>query len=508
MLEIGFPVDTGNDKILHAVMVKMLRAEYHHCKGGGSSALRNNSGAFYIFERLSPEIKNQYSFEFTIVPDPGANSTPKSMCDVGYSDAVCCYLATSLYKVPSKIHGRIFISCALVPQEKHLGLRNLQLEKVTNENIVSSKKSLHNKWLAANKNNALALVLHEEDARLLYEELLSKNVTVKRYSLSRNIFRDIASQKTLQAAIVSCGSHQLTALEQALKNPRRFSFRHYAFFVVMMVLASWFFHKFFPFKKAIPPKEISQKIHIPPQFVFLKKSTYSCGGKEHQISEYQHKPTGITFVLIPRGSFTMGSKTGYSNERPVSLVKIQTFLMAKYEISQREWGKFMEINTATEPLLPVNKVSWEDAMQFCHKTGLDLPTEKQWEYACRGGTQLSFYWGEDKSMAHDYEWYAIPHVVNGKRNQLLHKVGQKKPNAYGLYDMLGNLQEWCKNKYYHYSGEPDVAPTFGKGSYREIRGGCWRNEKIEDCRVSVRARRWSTTADEVTGFRVVYNLVK
>ncbi|BBM86098.1 formylglycine-generating enzyme family protein [Candidatus Uabimicrobium amorphum] len=499
MLEIGFPIDTGSDEHLYVVMVTLQKATHHSCKDGGISALRENSGAFYVFERLSPEMQNQYSFQFEILPHPGPESTPKNMCDVGYSDALCCLLATFLYKAPTTITGKIFVSCALVPQEKQFALQNVILEKVTNEDETLSKQSLYHKWLAAVKNNALALVLHKCDAQLLYQELCDRDIAAIKIPLSQKVFAKITTQKHDKPVIISCNRNDYTLLKQSLQNSKRPKRQNIAILVLFLLLAPllWMANK------------RSNHFEIPAQFTFVKSTTYTCGEVKHQIAEYEHQPTGLQFVLIPGGSFMMGSETGYSNEAPQHYVEVTPFLMSKYEVTQQVWEKFM-VNRARDknPLFPINQVSWDDARKFCDTVGLDLPTAKQWEYACRGGTQTSFYWGEDPHNINDYVWYNILHTIKGKPQQVLHKVGQKKPNAYGLYDMLGNVQEWCQTEYYHYSGKPDTAPKFGDGSYREIRGGSWRNDKVKDCRVSMRMRRWSSTTDEVTGFRVVFPLTK
>ena len=176
-------------------------------------------------------------------------------------------------------------------------------------------------------------------------------------------------------------------------------------------------------------------------FTYLRETTYSCGGQTHIVKEYRHDRTGIEFVLIPGGSFNMGREDGWKQERPVRRVKVESFLMAKYEVSQDVWYK----NTNTkpwsgqsygkeDPQLAVTHVSWKDVSDFCYQNKLRLPTEAEWEYACRGGTTTVYYWGDKKDEK--YAWF----------EDQAKRIGQKLPNAFGLYDMSGNVAEWCADK--------------------------------------------------------------
>jgi formylglycine-generating enzyme required for sulfatase activity len=124
-----------------------------------------------------------------------------------------------------------------------------------------------------------------------------------------------------------------------------------------------------------------------------------------------------------------------------------SFAIGKYPITQEQYEAVMGTNPSwfkNNPQNPVEKVSWYDARSFCQKlsqiTGklYRLPTQEEWEYACRAGTNTRFYFGDDANQLGDYAWYW------GNSQKTTHPVGQKKPNAWGLYDMHGNVSEWCE----------------------------------------------------------------
>ncbi len=178
-------------------------------------------------------------------------------------------------------------------------------------------------------------------------------------------------------------------------------------------------------------------------------------------------------VKIPSGSFMMGSENG--NQKPVHRVNISnSFYMGKYEVTQAQWKAVMGNNPSSTSNCggncPVNQVSWDDVQGFIRKLNnlqtkykYRLPTEAEWEYACRAGT-TGDYAGDLDSMA----WYFIN--ADGQT----HPVGQKSPNDFGLYDMHGNVAEWCEDWYGKYSSETVTDPTgAAEGSYRVYRGGGW-----------------------------------
>ncbi|MBF0461737.1 MAG: formylglycine-generating enzyme family protein [Magnetococcales bacterium] len=198
---------------------------------------------------------------------------------------------------------------------------------------------------------------------------------------------------------------------------------------------------------------------------------------------------GMAFVLIPSGSFTMGAPSGpdaknlnYDEvpQHPVAISK--AFYLGKYEVTQAQWESIMGNNPSEFKGAdrPVEKVNFVDVQQFVkrlnEKEGTEvyrLPTEAEWEYAARAGTTTRFPWGESECGAELFAWYD---ANSGKQT---HPVGQKQPNAWGLYDMEGNVWEWVQDWHdgRYYENTPGNDPTGPeKGSYRVFRGGSWEYE--------------------------------
>ena len=189
----------------------------------------------------------------------------------------------------------------------------------------------------------------------------------------------------------------------------------------------------------------------------------------------------MEFVLIRPGSFMMGSDKGNNNnERPAHKVTItKSFYLGKYEVTQEQWEKVMGSNPSIFkwPKLPVERVSWNDCQSFLAKLQekgsgqkFALPTEAQWEYACRAGSTGDYCFGDGDAHLGEYAWYS-----SNAANQT-HPVGAKKPNAWGLYDMHGNVWEWCNDAYGSYSSEAISDPAGGGSSHvRMLRGGAWND---------------------------------
>ena len=217
------------------------------------------------------------------------------------------------------------------------------------------------------------------------------------------------------------------------------------------------------------------------------------GGKTHVPSQEVAVDLGggvkLDLVLIPAGSFTMGYDLGYDLgydcEKPAHKVTItKPFYLGKYEVTQEQWESVMGNNPShfKGPKNPVEQVGWDDCQQFLvklnAKTGgqggkFVLPTEAQWEYACRAGSTGSFCFGDDEKQLGEYAWYA---ANSGRKT---HSVGEKKPNAWGLYDMHGNVWEWCEDWYGVYGAEAVDDPSGPTtGSYRVIRGGGWFKDDV------------------------------
>ena len=195
-------------------------------------------------------------------------------------------------------------------------------------------------------------------------------------------------------------------------------------------------------------------------------------------------------VRVEGGTFQMGSASpeGLSDEQPVHTVTLSTFSIGRYEVTQEEWEAVMGINPSdvTGSNRPVEQVSWDDCQEFISKlnelTGQQfrLPTEAEWEFAASGGNHRDGYLYAGSSSLGDVGWY------EGNSNNTTHDVGQKTPNSLGLYDMSGNVWEWCQDWYGPYSGSEQANPTgSSSASCRVYRGGGWGNNAT-GCRVSRR----------------------
>lgn len=257
-------------------------------------------------------------------------------------------------------------------------------------------------------------------------------------------------------------------------------------------------------------KKKEKLLSVPKGFTYLRTETYTCGGVTNKVKEYRHNATGLEFVLIPGGTFQMGSYE-WKNSQPVHTETLKSFLISKTEVTQKVWKKI----AGTEPWsnkycvyegddYPAGYISWNDAKSFCRQTELSLPSEAQWEYACRAGTTTRYFWGEREPDIDDYAWYYKN--TWEPREFAPHQVAQKKPNAYGLYDMLGNASEWVEDWYHDsYKGAPsDGSARLNKGgdnNDRSCRGGRFLSSP-EECRTAFRRRYASNTQISGAGFRV------
>jgi len=230
----------------------------------------------------------------------------------------------------------------------------------------------------------------------------------------------------------------------------------------------------------------------------------------------------LAMLVIPPGIFQMGSPRllGYKDEQPQHLVTIKSFMMSKYLITQGQWKAIMRKLPPCRfkgDNLPVERVSWNDAHKFCKKlsktTGRNyrLPSETQWEYACRAETSTPFSFGE--TITTDFANFNGEHTFlkepHGRYRHVTTEGGTFPPNAFGLYDMHGNLWEWCADNWLD-----DYSSSLREGSsyqskeshFRVARGGSW-HEPPELCRSATRIKFLQSDADEFVGLRVVCDVI-
>ena len=241
----------------------------------------------------------------------------------------------------------------------------------------------------------------------------------------------------------------------------------------------------------------------------------------------------VAMVWLPGGDFVMGSDRGNPDEAPAHKVRVTGFLMDRFEVTHAMFAAAQLPDPShwqENPQQPVERVRWREAKRYCNERslleglkpcydektadwdcdysapGYRLPTEAEWEYACRAGTDEAYDFGRADRLR-QYAWLAE------NSNQRTRPVGQKKPNGFGLYDLYGNVSEWCEDvyspTYYRESPamDPQGPPNPGKDVKRAIRGGNW-NSSAEQCRAT--ARQGERTGDtdacfstDFVGFRCV-----
>jgi formylglycine-generating enzyme required for sulfatase activity len=242
--------------------------------------------------------------------------------------------------------------------------------------------------------------------------------------------------------------------------------------------------------------------------------------------------SGTAMIYLPGGSFTMGSSKGNADETPHK-VSVSSFLMDKYEVTSAQYVTAQLPNPShwhENPKNPVERVRWRDAKQYCNErsllekltpcynektpdwdcdmkaNGYRLPTEAEWEYACRAGTDGDYEFGAADKLR-QYAWFG----ENGEKKT--HPVGQKKPNRWGLYDLYGNVSEWCEDVYSPAydpkspATDPTGPPNTGADVRRVIRGGSWQSSAAQ-CRSSARQGEKTGDSDacfatDFCGFRCV-----
>jgi formylglycine-generating enzyme required for sulfatase activity len=277
-----------------------------------------------------------------------------------------------------------------------------------------------------------------------------------------------------------------------------------------------------------PTPEPTPKITTPPLQTFsfevvTTDATGSITNRRNASAKYFTEDLGngvlLEMVEIPGGTFMMGSPANEaerdSDESPKHQVTVPSFCMGKYELTQAQYQAIMGNNPANFKgnNRPVENVSWDDAVAFCQKlsqrTGKKyrLPSEAEWEYACRAGTTTPFYFGESitpELVNYDGN-YPYASAPKGQYRQQTTDVGTFPPNAFGLYDMHGNVWEWCQDDYQeNYINAPTDggASTVLSATSRLLRGGSW-SYRAWSCRSAARHGRLRDSRRYYCGFRVV-----
>jgi eukaryotic-like serine/threonine-protein kinase len=230
---------------------------------------------------------------------------------------------------------------------------------------------------------------------------------------------------------------------------------------------------------------------------------------------------GVTLemVYVPAGQLIMGSVGNHpTNELPQHTVNVPAFYLSKYPITQAQYLEIVGENYSAFSGFqrPVEKVSWQDAQEFCKKLfklrnkAYSLPSEAQWEYACRANTQTTFYFGEQiSSDLANYDasrsFYNDPYGVDGKKLETTTNVEMFSPNYFGLYDLYGNVWEWCLDTWHeNYTGAPKDGSAWvdkSNNNHRVVRGGSWKDYPV-NCRSASRNKYAPDTKANNIGFRI------
>ncbi len=301
-----------------------------------------------------------------------------------------------------------------------------------------------------------------------------------------------------------------------------------------------------PISVALGPKQVKRYIDFPaitinvgevdyeldgefifPTYIESSPATEAYHNKKHQVSDQRnkkdrHEPVNSVFqendrqrkaniqqylpemreimVEIPAGCFYMGRTSGPSEQQPLHRVCLEGFKMDKTEVTQQAYANIMGVKPSyfeNCEQCPVEQVTWDDAQAFCNTVGKRLPTEAEWEYASRGGVSELKAWGH--GLNGDEAWYRD----NSKNQSQI--TAKKKPNAWGLYDMMGNVWEWCSDWYRSdfYKRSPSIGPVGPqKGTYRVVRGGGWKSPP-EEISETFRSSKSPDSKSHTVGFRCV-----
>jgi formylglycine-generating enzyme required for sulfatase activity/tRNA A-37 threonylcarbamoyl transferase component Bud32 len=256
------------------------------------------------------------------------------------------------------------------------------------------------------------------------------------------------------------------------------------------IVGSWIFKRGKPWEKYLRPFNF-EEIKVNSEGQIVKRQPQ----RSQFVTVEIDKKTTIDFVPIPGGKFAIGSpldeRGRQVDESPQKMITVSSFFMSKYPVTQAQWVAVMGFNPSffLGDNLPVDKVSWNDCIEFCNRLSeivgreCRLPTEAEWEYACRAGSATPFYFGETLTSAlanykGDVTYQSEP---KGKFRQRTTGVGSFPPNGFGLYDLHGNVWEWCLDtKHDNYEKIPTNGKKWvtGDKNSRILRGGAWLNDTI------------------------------
>lgn len=245
-----------------------------------------------------------------------------------------------------------------------------------------------------------------------------------------------------------------------------------------------------------------------PGFTLKGMESFASGGEAHSLAVFTHGRTGLEFCLVPGGTYVRGSPDDEPErvsappayaETPHTVVLREGFLIGRTEVTQAAWEALMHANPSflADAQRPVDSVSWEDARTFCERAGLALPTEAQWEFACRAGTRTAYSFGADPESLPGHAWF------KDDSEGTTHRVAQRACNAFGLFDLHGNVLEWCEDVLAPYPrGAVADAVNRAETGDRACRGGSWFND-AGYCRSASRSGYAQDTRNSAIGFRVV-----
>ena len=277
---------------------------------------------------------------------------------------------------------------------------------------------------------------------------------------------------------------------------------------------------------------VAAQEHWPEQFAtleFIGVERFAAGKRSHWMARWRHMPTTVEFMLLPGGSFNMGSpepEGGTREDQDLDRdeqqhrVSLAPFLIARTECTQEQWlGLAVREGLKPDPSAyegarrPVEQVSARDAEAWCHAAGLALPTEAQWEYAARAGTTTSYTCGKAAvrleffanlaDASTEFEWKVK--WDDGFADTA--PVASFRPNAFGLYDVHGNVWEWCRDDYlgYGFAVDAGTGARLGSSGLRAARGGSYRGS-VNDVRSAFRFGSGPERAYPFLGFRPVLDL--